>query len=464
MYGVHNPEDALYTPGGRQRSGLQPSYVIYIYGGTIYAKALVAGLGDYNGAVASTVINAAITALAGIGGGKIFIKRGTYIPAASYVQNNSIELEGEGEQTVLRLPANAGFDLIISPAQQISYYMRLSRLCLDGNGVNQVAPRSCVAWADPVYSTIESCVIKNFQGSGIASSQASIGSSNNWIRHNYFRVDDGVVGGPFINIEGWDWQIEQNIAGWVNGSYRGLFNHGGGMRIVNNQIHYASDYSIWLQDGDFSLIQGNYLGWPQLHQIYLHAVNGNVTRTQICNNVFMNTSAVGPNTADVINCHGHGGEVSQCRIIGNIARNPDVGAYRNFVRQEDTAGIDTIVDNRIADYTVPFVLLGDANKIRDNSGYNPRGNVATPWINGAGALSDIAAALDNPVNHALYTVTESPKLIILTNCAGITAVQIDGVTLTNVTTASPQIYKLGPGQTIHVEWATTTPHGEVYAE
>jgi hypothetical protein len=115
--------------------------------------------------------------------------------------------------------------------------------------------------------------------------------------------------------------------------------------------------------------------------------------------------------------------------------------------------------------TAPMLLIGGHTSACDNPGYNPRGNIATPWANAAtGYLSDTAGALDNPVTDALYTVSCSPKLIILTDCGGISAVQIDGVTLTGITIHDPQIYQLNPGQTLHVVWAGTTPHGEVYAQ
>jgi hypothetical protein len=108
--------------------------------------------------------------------------------------------------------------------------------------------------------------------------------------------------------------------------------------------------------------------------------------------------------------------------------------------------------------------IGAGVRIIGNIGYNPKGNIVTPWTNGAGLLGDSAEALNNPVSDALYTVSESPKLVILTNCGGISEVQIDGTTLTNMTTQDPQIYQLNPGQTIHVVWTVTTPHGEVYAQ
>jgi hypothetical protein len=144
--------------------------------------------------------------------------------------------------------------------------------------------------------------------------------------------------------------------------------------------------------------------------------------------------------------------------ISIIARN-------KFLQTQNTRTISIGANvARIYQNEVDQTISATASWIINNPGYNPRGNIATPWANAAtGDLSDVAGALDNPVSDALYTVTMSPKLIILTNCTGVTAVQIDGVTLTNMTTQT-QMYKLHPGQTIHVVWATTTPHGEVFAE
>lgn len=154
------------------------------------------------------------------------------------------------------------------------------------------------------------------------------------------------------------------------------------------------------------------------------------------------------------------------KITGNtIVDNLGVHLMWHGIQEVAPGNYNIIQDNWIEGLTGSAMVIAGANTtIRNNQGYNPLGNIATPWSNGAGNLSDAAGALDNPVSDALYTVTNSPKLVILTNCGGISAVQIDGTTLTGITTHDPQVYQLSPGQTIHVVWAVTTPHGEVYAQ
>jgi hypothetical protein len=125
-----------------------------------------------------------------------------------------------------------------------------------------------------------------------------------------------------------------------------------------------------------------------------------------------------------------------------------------------------IVDNTLEFGTAAFSVIGTftaPSAIVGNAGYNPKGSIATPWPAGAGNLSDATAAQNYPTSATLYTVTMSPKLIILSNCAGVTQVQIDGVTLANTTILNQQ-YRLEPGQTIKVTWAATTPNGQVFAQ
>jgi hypothetical protein len=204
----------------------------------------------------------------------------------------------------------------------------------------------------------------------------------------------------------------------------------------------------------------------------------------ISNNIFDNTTQVTGTFSDAIRIDGGtnfviiGNKIKNvvskgislnvatyCEVVNNLVFDDRGGSLLDIgIRETGAADYNVIAGNIIRAASTPITLVGGHSRTKDNIGYNPVGNVATPWTNGAGFLLDAAAALDNPVSHALYTVGQSPKLIILTNCGGISAVQIDGNTLTGVTTHDPQIYQLNPGQTIHVVWATTTPHGEVYAQ
>ena len=95
----------------------------------------------------------------------------------------------------------------------------------------------------------------------------------------------------------------------------------------------------------------------------------------------------------------------------------------------------------------PAPLSVDSTVI-NNSGYNPVGTVALPWLPN-GALSNNGGGSANPVSGRLYTVRQSAKTIIITGGAG-TQIAIDGTP----TGLSGGVFKLGIGETIMVTYSS----------
>ncbi|RLI00646.1 hypothetical protein DRO31_08325 [Candidatus Bathyarchaeota archaeon] len=116
------------------------SYVIYKQGNVIYAKNGESGAVEFSGTDAATVIQQAIDHVADKGGGKIFIRTGTYIVARSLsFENKSNIIIVGGKKTILKLADSANCDVInIVNAQRI----RIENIEIDGNKVNQTAATS----------------------------------------------------------------------------------------------------------------------------------------------------------------------------------------------------------------------------------------------------------------------------------------------------------------------------------
>jgi hypothetical protein len=124
-----------------------------------------------------------------------------------------------------------------------------------------------------------------------------------------------------------------------------------------------------------------------------------------------------------------------------------------------------IHDNRISAHTVaPLLLAGALTRVHNNTGYNPRGNIATPYSAAAGPLDDAAKAQAFPTSATLYTVRFSPKLIVIGG-GTITNVQIDGIATGQAGAGSPATaYRLEPGQTFLCTWTVQPTINGVWAE
>lgn len=101
--------------------------------------------------------------------------------------------------------------------------------------------------------------------------------------------------------------------------------------------------------------------------------------------------------------------------------------------------------------------LGPNTRLEDNDGYNPVGNIATPYPAGAGYLLDVAAAQAFPTSNTNYTVGQSPKFITIYG-GTVTSISIDGVA-TGLTSGG---FYLKVGQILNVVW-TGQPSSQVYA-
>ena len=158
----------------------------------------------------------------------------------------------------------------------------------------------------------------------------------------------------------------------------------------------------------------------------------------VSGNVIDGTNLVAPDASIVF----HGAE--RITITGNKIINNKSGSP---IAMKGSSTDWLIADNSFAQNSGnrPAPLSVDSTVI-NNSGYNPVGKIALPWRPDR-ALTNDGGGSANPVSGLVYTVTQSPKTIIITGGSG-TQIAIDGT----ATGLSGGVFKLGIGETITVTY------------
>jgi len=475
----------------------------YTFSGTTYFCAARQGNRGWIslslGTVPETVINAAFVALGA--GAKVSLMDASYATVATINVPAGCVLEGMGNGTIINF--NAGGNAITITGDNAKV-RDLKVVITAGAGAGGTRPNAVYAAARAnleinnlwLYgervtgddasdirqtgivlntctdSSVSVCHIENWKRQGII---AYAGSLRNLFYGNVIHNNDNdgiIVGGSGaaclynlimgnqVNTVAWRGIMVNNSAAYntitgntIHGCIMGLDSNSG----INN---------TWIGNTTRYCTDGVYFDW------------------NCADNVIDDNVVVGNTNGIRIDGAG-GGNCLRNTVSGNNLRSNGHGIFimdntddtlitNNLISGSTNEAIQ--VDTATCERTRIFynLLIGNGSAITDsapastwivgNSGYNPVGSIATPWPAAAGAVSDAAAAQNNPSNHVTYTITESPKLIILTNTGGISGLLIDGVAVAGITTHDPQIYKLFPGQTFHVDWATTTPNGQVFAE
>lgn len=138
---------------------ISPTYLIFKDGNIINAKNGLTGNIDYRGTDASTIIRNSLSS-----GGKIFLKKGTYVINSPIVyQKNYSAIEGEGIATELKLGNNVNTD-ILSANGINSYGILFRNFSVNGNKANNVSGRGIVFSAR--HSLVDNIFISNCAGNG----------------------------------------------------------------------------------------------------------------------------------------------------------------------------------------------------------------------------------------------------------------------------------------------------------
>jgi len=122
------------------------------------------------------------------------------------------------------------------------------------------------------------------------------------------------------------------------------------------------------------------------------------------------------------------------------------------------ADANCLFEGNIFFATPVLSLTPGTSRWYNNIGYNPKGNVATPYPVAAGYITDTAAAQAFPTSATNYTISDSPKLITIYG-GTVTSISIDGV----VCGLTSGAFRLEPRQVLNVVW-TGQPSSVVYAQ
>jgi hypothetical protein len=132
----------------------------------------------------------------------------------------------------------------------------------------------------------------------------------------------------------------------------------------------------------------------------------------------------------------------------------------------------TVENNDVTGNTgsLPYVQISEAGGfqvrgntiVRNNSAYNPVGNVTNPWPLAGGDLLNVTAPSSPsavPTSNAVYTVRQSPKTIIISD-GTVSQIDINGTKCGQIA----GIFKLGIGETIKVTLTVNPTVAAVRAE
>jgi hypothetical protein len=361
---------------------------------------------DYvcDGTADEVEINAAITVLNGLGGGKLVLLEGTYVLASEIDVVDNITLEGMGYNTYIRNYGILGTGINNLVIQNLRIACFLSGSTVNLTSSTDITIKDCY-----IDSSSQACI--KFQTSitrayvynnalrMLATSQpiiSAIGGDYNKFINNYLDGGNGTgVDGIYItstnsimsgnniidvvsdaiNTSG-NYNIisNNNINCNNNSGSKGIVNTGSYCNIQNNNMNNCGDYGL-TSDGDYVTISGNYIEDVDTYDGIINIsgsdyckIDGNTVYTCArygINNVGQYTSINNNNIYDCTN-NGIDNNGTDCTINSNIIINCDDGI--NNSSQEVVINGNNISDsgsigiNSTATYCK---IIG--NKVRDST-------------------------------------------------------------------------------------------------
>jgi len=203
------------------------SYIVWTDGKNIYARNCTTGKIDFSGTDASDVIQSAINSMVNSGGGRIFVKAGTYTLTRAIRLYSNMMIEGEGALTLFKIanvvesqiasPASSGQNTVtVSDAskfkvgQQVfigtksttSSNWEINRIAgISGNTITLVQPlRNNYSTTDTVYTAFHGIEAYNSQYVVIKDIAIDGNKSNNY---TYSQYDTSVYAKAYDEGIGW---------------------------------------------------------------------------------------------------------------------------------------------------------------------------------------------------------------------------------------------------------------------
>lgn len=448
----------------------------YTFSGTTYVCAARAGdrgwvLVDY-GVVASTVVTSAIAALtAGRTWKESVVCRGDFTITVTITLPSYTILELQGRFYL----ADATNAYILQTANGAQYFEIIGGV-YEGNSTNQTVASAGIyvnnVAGNEQHGLIFDVVVRDVLGNGIECNGARrVLLEASTIENN---TADGINHGGHMETIGCF--IISNGGNGIGGS---TISHG---LIALNQIHHNtldginiavtsnSRYignilfqnganGITVRSGDSNTVAENIVIESNRHGILIQASSYN----SICGNICIDNSKDPVNTRDGIHFY-------QTSLYNVCEDNVCIDTGNNYQRYGiSETNTDQDYNNIshnicIGNVTGSILVFGTHTWTESNRGYNPVGNIATPYPAAAGFVLDAAAAQAFPSSNVNYTIGHSPKFITIYG-GTVTSISVDGVAtglVTSWATADKASLYLSPGQVLNVVW-TVQPSSQVYA-
>ena len=429
------------------------SYQVFTDGTTTYAENCQTGAVVYSGTVAATIINDAISALYP-GGGKIFIKAGTYIITTPVVTEgthavSNVELYGEGNSTILSAAVNLN-DNVIAVFGVNGWYVH--DLQINGNRAEQSGPGTGGGYDGIQLYNCSNCIVERNYIHDVKTLGIYIHGTNIKILDN--DVVNSNANGIIVS-GGSNYLVEGNI---VNGAsdvgisisgtsatqtISGVVCEGNIITNINLDVSpYGANSGDGIITGDNGIAGGNIT--ISNNYVDVAYVGMWISQTQgvtVSGNTIIPT-ATGWGVGIAIGAAGD--EPTESAIIeSNHISSASDGIY---VYSSTTSTVQ-FLDNTITSTGTPIVTNSAPVIVEGNVGYNPVGPISSP-ISG-GTIVDSGSS-NKWTSGTTYTNWESPKLLSISG-GTVTAIEVNGQALSPTTST----ITLQPGDTFSITFSST---------
>jgi hypothetical protein len=235
----------------------------------------------------------------------------------------------------------------------------------------------------------------------------------------------------------------------------GIYNNANGAAISGNTIStFTAGAEGILQNANNGLIQDNTITDVDSNSGYALWINNGASDNTISDNVI--TLGHSDSTHIDVSPHASGNVISGNNLIGTVTGNcimissPTVVGTQITGNNFNGRGINAISDG------------GIQTVVMNNTGYNPLGHIASPFVSSGDYILDRSGA-STPVNATAMTVYESPKLITVTIGSGWTSahtlvIKVNGTQILSTSTpaANTVVFQetLQPGETLYIQYQT----------
>lgn len=257
-----------------------------------------------------------------------------------------------------------------------------------------------------------------------------------------------VIGNQFLNIPGGGNSIVE-------------FSNIAGLKFEGNLIYNSGSEPLHLVGVSKSIISGNVFDtvtsqWGQF--MSLSDGTAGSTDNQIIGNQFVTTGSAGIKNEGIYmkgNTFGSSRNIIKDNVFNWLTYPIDIASS---TCTDNVIEGNTFTNNT---HTASASDSGIRTIFRNNLGYNPVGNIGSPFVSSGDYILDSGGAA-TPVNATAMTVYQSPKLIMVVTGTYTTAytlvIQIDGTQVISINNPAANLvfsFQLQPGETFYCQYHTS---------